>query len=90
MLHGKGRYKEKVEIKDAYYSVPCLTEHQKYLKLYFRKKLDQFTCPPNDLCSRPRNFTKLLKPSLSYLRLQQVTVAGFIEDLITLGRSILD
>ena len=54
------------------------------------KKLDQFTFPPNDLCSRPRKFTKLLKPSLSYLRLQQVTVAGFIEDLITLGRTILD
>ena len=26
---------------------------------------------------------------ISYLRLQQVTVAGFIDDLITLGRSFV-
>ena len=77
----------KVDIKDAYYSVPILSEHQKYLKFYFRGKLYQFTRLPNGLCSGPRKFTKLQKPPLSYLRLQQVTVAGFIDDLITLGRS---
>ena len=82
-------YMAKVDIKDAYYSVPILPEHQKYLKFYFRGKLYQFTCLPNGLCSGPRKFTKLLKPPLSYLRLQQVTVAGFIDDLITLGRSFV-
>ena len=84
-------YMAKVEdIKDAYYSVPILPHHQKYLKFYFRGKLYQFTCLPNGLCSGPRKFTKLLKPPLSYLRLQQVTVAGFIDDLITLGRSFVE
>ena len=76
----------KVDIKDAYYSVPILPEHQKYLKFYFRGKLYQFTCLPDG----PRKFTKLLKPPLSYLRLQKVTVAGFIDDLITLGRSFTE
>ena len=45
---------------------------------------------PNGLCPVPQKFTKLLKPSLSYWRLQQVTVAGFIDDLITLGRSSVE
>ena len=36
----------------------------------------QSTCLANRLCSGPRKFTKLLKPPLSYLWLQQVTVAG--------------
>ena len=80
----------KVDIQDAYYSVPILLEHQKYLKFYFRGKLYQFTCLPNNLCSGPRKFTKLLKPTLSYLRLQKVTVAGFIDDLITLGEVLLN
>ena len=66
----------KVDIKDAYYSVPILPEHQKHLKFYFRGKLYQFTCLSNGLCSGPRKFTKLLNLPLSYLRLQQVTVAG--------------
>ena len=83
-------YMAKVEIKDAYYSFPILPEHQKYLKFYFRGKLYQFTCLPNGHCSGPRKFTKLLKPSLSYLRLQQVTVTGFIDDLIILGRSFIE
>ena len=83
-------YKAKVDIKDVYYSVPILPEHQKYPKFYFRGKLYQFTCLPNGLCSGPRKFTKLLKLPISYLRLQQVTVAGFIDDLIALGRSFVE
>ena len=83
-------YVAKIDIKDAYYSVPILPEHQKYLKFYFRGKLYQFKCLPNGLCSGPRKFTKLLKPPLSYLRLQQVTVAGFIGDLITMGRCFVE
>ena len=79
----------KVDIKDAHYSVPIPPEHQKYVKFYFRGKLCQFTCLPNGLCSDPRKFTNLLKPPLSYLRLQ-VTVARVIDDLITLGRSFAE
>ena len=61
-------------------------EHQKHLKFYFIGKLYQIICLPNGLCSDPRKFTKLLKPLLSYIRLKQVTVAGFIDDLVKLGR----
>ena len=82
-------YMAKVDIKDTYYSVPILPEHQKYLKFYFREKLCQSACLTNDFYSGPRKFTKLLKPRLSYLRLQQVIVAGFNDDLITLGRSFV-
>ena len=81
-------YMAKVDIKDAYYSVPILPEHQKYLKFYFRGNIYQFTCLPNG--SGPRIFTKLLKCLLSHLRLQQVAVARFIDDLITLGRSFVE
>ena len=56
-------YMAKVDIKDAYYSVPILPEHQKYLKFYFRGILYQFTCLPNGICSCSRKFTKLLKSS---------------------------
>ena len=88
MLHGKGRF---ITLKDAYYSVPILPENQRYLKFYFRGKLYQFTSFLNGLCSGPRKFTKFLKPPLSLLRLQEVTVAGFIEnDLITLGKNFVE
>ena len=59
-------YMAKIDIKDTYYSVPILSEHQKYLKFYFRENLYQFTCLPNGLCLGPRKFIKLLKPPFSY------------------------
>ena len=71
-------YMAKVDIKDAHYSVPILPEYQRYLKFYFRGKFYQFTCLPNGLCSGPRKFTKLLKPPLSYLRLQTASYCGKI------------
>ena len=83
-------YMAKVDPKDTYYFVSILPEHQKNLKFYFRGKLYQFTCLSNGICWGSSKFTKLLKFSLSYLSLQQVTVAGFIDNLITMGRSFVE
>ena len=83
-------YMAKVDVKDAYYSEPFLPEHQKYLKFYFRGKLHQFTRLPNGLYSGQRKFTKLLKTPFSHRTLQQVTVGGFIDNLITLGRIFVE
>ena len=55
-------YMAKIDIKDAYYSIPILPEHQKFLKFSLHGKLYKFTCLPNGLCSGLRRFTKLLKP----------------------------
>ena len=57
-----GCYMASINLKDAYYSVPVATEHQKYLKFLFNGTLYQYTCLPNGLSSAPRIFTKLLKP----------------------------
>ena len=69
--------KIKDDIKDAHYSIPILTEHQTY-----NRKLYQFICLPNSLCSGPRNFTKLLKPLLDSLKKLKVTVVAYTDDLI--------
>ena len=69
-------YKAKRDIKDAYYSIPILEEHQKYLKSLFGGKLYQFTCLPNGLCSGPRKLTKLLKAALAYLHKRLTNMAA--------------
>ena len=71
----------KIDIKDAYYSVPIHENDQKYLKFMYNGKLYMFTCLPNGLCSGPRKFTKLLKPLLARL------VSGYIHDLITMSKT---
>ena len=80
-------YMAKIDKKDAYYPIPILPEHQKFLKFSLQGKLYKFTCLPNGLCSGPLKFTKLLKPPLAELRLHYVTIAAYIDDLITLAYS---
>ena len=55
----------KIDIKDAHYSIPISPEHQNFLKFSLQGNLYKFICLPNGLCSRPRKFTKLLKPPIS-------------------------
>jgi len=86
----KNCYFAKIDIKDAYYSVKIAKEFQKYLKFIYSGVLYQFTCLPNGLCSGPRKFTKLLKPPLAELRIKDVVVSGYIDDLITLGQSFYE
>ena len=80
-------YMAKIETKGAYYSIPILPEHQKLLKFSLQGKFYKFTCLPNGLCSGPRKFTKLLKPSLAKLRLDYIEIAAYIDDLIILSYS---
>ena len=80
-------YMAKIDIKDAYYSILILPEHQKFLKSSLHGKLSKFTCLPNGLCSGPRKFTKLLKPPLAKLKLDYIKIAAYIDDLIILPYS---
>ena len=69
-------YFTKIDLKDAYYTIPVSPSHQKYLKFANNQDLYKFTCLPNGYCHGPRNFTKVLKPPLSTLRLDNITIAA--------------
>ena len=73
-------YMEKVDVKDAYYSIPIFPEHQRCLKFLFRGSRNQFTYLPNNRSLDPRDFTMLLKPSLSLWRKLLVAIAAYIDD----------
>ena len=78
-----GAYMAKVDIKDAYYSVPIRQSDQKKLKFCFDNKLYQFTVLPNGYSPGPRKFTKMLKPPLSLLRKWRITIAAYLDDMFT-------
>lgn len=75
-----GCYMASVDLKDAYYTVPIYSSHQKYLKFWFDGKFYQYTCLPNGLASAPRLFTKLLKPVYSTLRSRAHVSSAYIDD----------
>ena len=79
-------YMCKIDLKDAYYSVPVAPEFQRCLKFEWKDTLYKFVCLPNGLASCPRRFTKLLKVVLSVLRLQGVTICGYIDDFFIVAQ----
>ena len=58
----------KLDIKDAYYSIPIHTESRKLLKFIHKGKLCQFRALPNGSAEGSRKFTKIMKPPLLCLR----------------------
>ena len=61
-------YMASIDIKDAYYSVPILAAHQKYVKVEFDGVYYKCMALPNGLCSGPRKCTKLRPPLLYCIR----------------------
>ena len=77
----------KLDIKDAYYSIPIRESDKKFLKFMHEGTLYSFQALPNGLSSGPRKFTKLLKPPLAALREQNINIVAYIDDLIILDTS---
>lgn len=85
----KNAFMVKLDIKDAYYSVPIDYDHQKFFRFQFEGQVYQYTVLPNGFSPGPRKFTKLLKPIFAKLRKDfLILLAAYIDDLLILGLSI--
>jgi len=63
-----GDWFTKVDLKDAYFTVPIEANHQQYLRFRLGGKSYQFTCLHFGLSCAPCTFTKVLRPVLILLR----------------------
>ena len=83
----KDDYLVKIDLKDAYLTVPIWKGHQKYLRFLWRDSLLEFSCLPFGLASAPRVFTKLMKPVLSILRQSGVRLIAYLDDFLIMGET---
>ena len=72
----------KVDLKDAYLTVPIHHSHTGYLKFLWKGKAYKFLCLPFRLASAPRTFTKILKPVANFLRSHGVKMLVIIDDIL--------
>lgn len=80
----QGDWLAKLDLQDAYLTVPICPEHQKYLHFTWGKKVFQFLVLPFGLASAPLVFTKLLRPVMVHLRHQGVRALIYLDDIFLL------
>ena len=77
----------KVDFKDAYLTVPMHHTAYKYLRFTWKGKRYEFTSLPFGLAPAPLIFTKLLKRIVSFLRIQEVRLLVYIDDILLMASS---
>lgn len=81
----KGDWMAKIDLADAYLTIPIHPSHQRFLQFFWQGRRWQFTCLPFGLSSAPRLFTKILKPILAHLRGLGIRVVAYLDDFLVLG-----
>ena len=79
-----GNWFVKIDLKDAYFTIPIDSGHQQYLRFMLEGESYQFTCLSFGLSCAPRTFTKVLKPVMILLRSWGVRIIVYIDDMLIL------
>ena len=77
----------KIDLKDAYFSVPVSKQRQPLLRFLHKGARYQLSCLPFGLGSAPRFFTKLLKPVVALLRRLGLTLIIHLDGIIVFNQT---
>ena len=77
-----GCFFAKIDLKNAYYSVPIRVEDRDWFRFTWGDLHLRFTCLPQGFASAPRIFTKLLKPLFSHFRSLGIITLCYLDDFI--------
>ncbi|XP_073525244.1 uncharacterized protein [Phyllobates terribilis] len=80
-----------LDLKDAYYHVPILPDHQQFLRVavQFGRHVRhfQFAALPFGISMAPRVFTKIILEVTAHLRERDILVIPYLDDFLVVGRS---
>jgi len=83
----QGDWMVKVDLKDAYFTIPIYKDHQNYLRFMVDGICYQFTCLRFGLSCAPWTFTKVMKPMMTLLRSWGIRIIIYIDDMFILANS---
>jgi hypothetical protein len=77
----------KLDVKDAYLTVPVNSSQQKYLRFAWKGRVYQFRCMAFGLSPAPRIFTKILKVAVAFLRRRGIRIVVYLDDFLIMNDS---
>ena len=83
----KGDLMIKIDLRDAYYSIPLHQESQHLVRFRWKGTLYQFLCLCFGIGPAPRIFTKTLKVPISVLRRLNIRLIIYLDDMIIMAQT---
>ena len=80
----------KIDLKDAFYSIPIAKKSRKYLQFIYHNKLYQFCVLPFGISTAPRVFSKILKPVIALLHTRGISLIIYLDDLLIAAGTYID
>ncbi len=77
----------KLDLKDAYLTIPLHKDHRKYLRFQWKGVQWEFNCLAFGLACAPRTFTKVLKPVVTHLRRKGLRLIIYLDDLLLMNQN---
>ena len=86
LIH-EGDWMIKMDLKDAYFSIPIHPEHHHFLSFQWQGQAYEFQCLPFGQSLAPRVFTKVTCPIVAWLRKLGMRILAYIDDIFLLAQS---
>ena len=83
----RGDWMGKLDLQDAYLTVPVFQPHRRFLRFQWRTQTYQFRCLPFGLATASRVFTKLMRPVVTCLRQQGIRLVQYLDDTLLVAES---
>lgn len=83
----EGDYMVKLDLQDAYLTVPVHHSHQKFLCFKWKSRFYQFSSLAFGLTSAPRVFTKIMKSVMVVFRKKGIRAVIYLDDILILNGS---
>ena len=80
----------KIDLKNAFYSIPIAKKSRKYLQFIYHNKLYQFCVLPFGISTAPRVFSKVLKPVIALLCTRRISLIIYLDDLLIAAGTYID
>ena len=77
----------KLDLSDAYYSIPIDKHSRRYLQFIFEGKLYQFKVLVFGLNTAPRIFSKCMKPVVAFIRSKGILIIIYLDDILLAART---